>query len=92
MKEDFEDILVAFRCGDHGCMFGSHGGMGTNGGCAHDKMDQHELRRSFRKLANGLRYMARKDEVRKPECPTCGGVCPNCGMLRLHRVSCPSLG
>jgi hypothetical protein len=49
------ELLNEKRCSDHGCMFGHAGGMGTNGGCRHDKMTKHELRREFRPLIKALR-------------------------------------
>lgn len=28
-----KEIALKYGCGDNSCMFGSHGGMSTNGGC-----------------------------------------------------------
>lgn len=39
-------------CSDHGCIFGHHGGMGTNGGCQELKShDVDDMRRNLRRLS-----------------------------------------
>ena len=52
------------RCSDHGCVWGHGGGMGTNGGCQHDKMDKHELRREIRSIAKELRSIVEEKGLR----------------------------
>jgi hypothetical protein len=61
-RKSLEGIVLARRCGDHGCIWGHGGGLGTNGGCRHDKMDRHELRREVRQLAATLREVLEQDE------------------------------
>jgi len=56
LHEKLAALIESFRCGDSSCWFG-HGGMCTNGGCCHGKMDKHELRRDFQTLVRDVREL-----------------------------------
>lgn len=53
--ERVRETLVSRRCGDHGCVYGHGGGMGTNGGCHVDKLSEREWLRELREFARDVR-------------------------------------
>lgn len=51
-------------CSDGGCVFGHPGGMHTNGGCQHLKIDhKYENRRIIQMLAAVARHLAKEPHV-----------------------------
>lgn len=48
---DAKEIARAYGCGDHGCAFGYHGGMATQGGC--QCLDKHNLPPDVRQRLRG---------------------------------------
>ena len=57
MSETTKKIARAHGCGDNSCMFGSPGGMATNGGCRCLKnivMHDEECREQARKIQRGV--------------------------------------
>jgi hypothetical protein len=51
---------MAIGCADNSCIFGSPGGMGTNGGC---RCDQSVLRRDIQVLLKELEKCSEKEAV-----------------------------
>lgn len=60
-----KNIGIEAGCGDNSCLWGSPGGMGTNGGCrcAEKGRDAQELRMELRKAIRVIHHLleTRKD-------------------------------
>jgi hypothetical protein len=60
-------IGIETGCGDNSCLWGSPGGMGTNGGCrcAEKGTDPVELRRDLQKALKVVRHLSEQLEIAK---------------------------
>lgn len=58
VRQTAVQLGIQYGCTDSGCIFGHHGGMGTNGGCDCYLGEQNELRLKLRAMARIARGLA----------------------------------
>ena len=59
------DEMLALRCGDNSCVFGSSGGMGTNGGCRCFENTPVRERQKAHRAAHLLQEALRQETLRR---------------------------
>lgn len=58
--ESLKAIIESEKCSSHECWFGGPKGVGTNGGCRHDKMTLQELRANYRAIIQRARKLEKE--------------------------------
>jgi hypothetical protein len=55
-----DGLGIKYGCTDSGCIFGHHGGMGTNGGCECHVGERNDLRLKLLAMAKVARELAQR--------------------------------